>query len=75
MSEAIRILHRRIENELWSVILPILENSKIARWIISAIDQFLLMVRTPEFWVKSLLGASLGLWLGIVIGMIIGVIY
>jgi hypothetical protein len=75
MSEAIRLLHRRIENEIWSVVLPWMETNRIVRWTVSSVDQFSQALRTPEFWVRCMLAASAGLWLGIAIGMIIAVFY
>ncbi len=75
MSQSIRVIQNRIENQLWSVVLPWVQDNKAAHWVISTIDQFNHLLRTPEFWVRSLLAASLGLWLGIGIGMIIAIIY
>lgn len=75
MSEAIRLLQHRIENEVWSVVLPWLENNKIAHWIVNLLDQSRQVLRSPEFWVRSLLAASAGLWLGIAIGMMIAIFY
>lgn len=74
MSEAIRFLHRRIENQVWAVLLPWLENNKAAHKIVTAIDNLGQMIGSADFWVRSLLAASVGLWLGIGIGMIIAVL-
>lgn len=75
MSEAIRVLHQRIENQFWTALLPWMETNPAAHKLLNKL--FIIRQSIPPwtFWVRSMLLISLGFCLGLGIGMLASVIF